>query len=213
MKSALKLATVLGLGLAMAPWAIAQAPAAQPAAPAATAATIPVDQQPTKEQLAKLFDLMRVHEQLASVTKMMPALMQQQFAAQAKQMQKDHPEIPTQTEEQQKASAKVMNKFMERAMNLYGSDEMIADMSSLYQKHLSRSDVDGIIAFYSSPSGQHMLDMMPVIMTEFMPTVMRRVQERIAPLTTEMIKEMAEANGVPAATAPKVLPPPPPPAK
>jgi len=188
------IAAVLGVGLMVAPCAVfaqAQAePPAAPAAPAASAATVPLDQQPTKEQLAKMFELMRVKEQLASVTKMMPALMQQQMQAQFKQMQKDNPELTAATDEQQQAMAKVMSRFMERVMNLYTSDEMIADMSGLYQKHLSASDVDGIIEFYGSPAGKHMLDMVPVIMSEFMPTVMQRVQERMKPAMDEMKAEM-----------------------
>ena len=80
MKRANCIVAVLGVGLAMAPCAVfAQAQAEQPAAPAASTVTVPVDQQPTKEQLARMFELMRLKEQLASVTKMMPALMQQQM--------------------------------------------------------------------------------------------------------------------------------------
>lgn len=192
-----KFATVVGMGLALASYsAFAQAPSAPQAgaaAPEAVAApVIPPDQQPTKEQLAKLFEVMRLKEQLASMTKMMPALMQQQMQEQAKQMRKDHPEMASMTEEQQQASAKVMSKYMGRVMNLYTSDEMIADMASIYQKHLTQPDVDGMIAFYSSPAGQHLLDIVPVIMKEFMPVVMQRINERIKPLTDEMTKEMAE---------------------
>jgi hypothetical protein len=189
MKKATCFAALLGMGLALAPCGFAQAPEAAPAEATAVPA-IPPDQQPTTEQLAKLFELMRFKQQMATMTKMMPTLMQQQFSAQIKQMQKDHPEKAPMTEEQQQASAKVMGKFMERAMSINTSDELIADMSALYQKHLSRSDVDGIIAFYSSPAGQHMLDRTPVIMSEFMPTVMKRVQERMKPIVEEMTKEM-----------------------
>jgi hypothetical protein len=114
------------------------------------------------------------------------------------------------TEEQQQAFGNVMNKYMQRVMNLYTSDEMIADMSALYQKHLTRSDVDGIIAFYSSPAGQHMLDMVPVIMQEFMPVVMNRMQERIKPVIDEMTREMGDA--IKSSSTPiKVAPPQPPP--
>jgi len=60
--------------LVLAPWAVAQAPAGQPAASPASATVIPPDQQPTKEQLAKLFELIRVREQVQSVLKMMPAM-------------------------------------------------------------------------------------------------------------------------------------------
>ncbi len=192
MKKTNCIAAVIGMGLAMVPWAVlAQAPAVQPAdtPTAAATAAIPADQQPSKEQLAKLFELMRLRDQLATITKMMPAMMQQQMTAQIKQMQQDHPEMASSmAEEQQQAST----KFMERAMDLYPADEMIADMAGLYQKHMTRSDVDGIIVFYSSPAGQHLLDIQPVIMQEYMPLVMQRVQERLKPLTDEMIKEMKE---------------------
>jgi hypothetical protein len=210
MKKTFCIAVVIGMGLALVPRAVsAQVPADQPAASPAPAAVIPLDQQATKEQLAKLFELMRVREQLASVTKLMPTLLQQQMQAQFQQSQKDHPEMASMTEEQQQAFGKVMNKYMERVMTLYTSDEMIADMSALYQKHLTRSDVDGMIAFYSSPAGQHMLDIVPVIMQEFMPMVMNRVQERIKPALDEMTKEM-EGVIKPSSTLIKVGPPSPP---
>jgi hypothetical protein len=210
MRSVIKYVAGIGLSLAMAPLAaLAQAQADQPAV-TTTAVTIPLDQQPTKEQLARLFELMRVKQQLAAVTQIMPGLMQQQFNATMKDLQKDHPEMSSTTPERQQATAKIMSKFVGQAMSLYGADEMIEDMSSLYQKHLSRSDVDGIIAFYSSPAGEHMLDMTPVIMREFMPTVMERIQERIKPLNDEMIKEMTDISK-PSMNQLLVAPPPPPP--
>jgi hypothetical protein len=180
------------MGLALVSCAIAQPPASQPASAPAAAATIPADQQPTQEQLTKLFELMRIKQQISSMTKMMPAMMRQQMQAQVKEMQKNHPELAAMTEVQQQASMKVESKFMEKVVDLYTSDEMMADMEGIYQKHLSRSDVDGIIAFYSSPAGQHMLDMVPVIMQEYMPLMMQRTQERIKPLIGEMAKEMEQ---------------------
>ena len=193
------------LGMMMLPCAaFAQTPAAQPSTAPAAAMTepsvIPADQQPTKEQLIKLFELMRVRDQLATVTKMMPALVQQQMKAHMQQMRKDHPEMALMSEEKQQAAGMVMDKFMARVFDIYTPDEMISDMAGIYQKHLSRSDVDGMIAFYSSPAGQHMVAMTPVIMQEYMPLVMQRMQERMKPLTDEMSKEM-EQIAKPAAPA------------
>jgi hypothetical protein len=191
-------AAVIGMGLAMTSWAaLAQEPAVRqdPAATTVvTAATpaIPADQQPTPEQLVKMFKLMRVEDQLESITKAMPAIMQQQMAAQMKQIQQDHPEIAAMNEEHQQALAKVTTKYLGRVMNLITSDEMIADMTRIYQKHFTRSDVDGIIIFYSSPAGQHLLDKQPVILQEYLPLVMQRTMDRIKPLTDEMTREMAE---------------------
>ena len=200
MNNSCKFAAALGMGLLLASTGFAQAPA-EPAAAApapapafaptaAPVAAIPADQQPTQEQLAKLFEVLHIREQLASVSKMMPALIEQQIAAQAKQTQKDHPGRQHLTEEQQQAIAKVTSKYMERVLNLYPSSEMIADMGALYQKHLSSSDVDDMIGFYTSPAGQHLLAMQPVIMKEFTPTVMQRIQERSRPLIEEMSKEI-----------------------
>jgi len=51
-------------------------------------------------------------------------------------------------------------------------------MTAPYQKYLTRSDVDGIIALYSSPAGQRLLDIQPVIMQEYLPLVMQRMMDR-----------------------------------
>lgn len=203
---------VAGIGLALAPLAAwTQAPASEPAGATTAAATVPLDQQPSKEQLAKLFELMHVKQQLASVTQIMPGLMQQQFNATTTQFQKDHPEMTAATPEQQQATAKVMGKFVQDAMGLYGADEMIEDMSSIYKEHLTREDVDEINAFYSSTAGQHMIDMTPVIIKEFMPTVMQRVQERIKPLNAQLVQELTEIAKTSGNQVPVVAPPPPPP--
>jgi hypothetical protein len=82
-------------------------------------------------------------------------------------------------------------------MDLYPADEMLADMTAIYQRHLSKDDVDGMIAFYSAPAGQHLLDAQPVIAQEYMPLVMGKVTERSKAMTKEMMKEMTEI--VPAA--------------
>jgi hypothetical protein len=99
---------------------------------------------------------------------------------------------------------------MQKAFSLYPVSEMLDDMSGLYQRHLTRSDVDAFIAFYASPAGQHLLDAQPAIMQEYMPLVISRMQERSKTLNEEFVKEMAEIAKLPA-TVPVVAPPPPPP--
>jgi TonB family protein len=174
--------------------ALAQAPAGQTVDTPAKAvpAAIPADQQATKEQLANLFELLRIREQVASLSKTLPALMQQQITARMKQMQQNNPALASPTEEQQQAISKIMNRFMEQVLDPYKSDEMIADMTQLYQKYLTRSDADGIIAFYSSPAGQRLLDIQPVIMPEYLSLVMQRMQDRVKTLTDDMQKELTE---------------------
>lgn len=189
-----KILVVLFAALAISPAMIAQETATQSPA----AAVVPEDQQPTDQQLNRLFDVMRIEQQMASTMKMMPQIMQQQFARQMEQMTKDHPEFSKLTPEQQQAWSKMMAKFIQDAMSLYSPDEMIADMKTIYRRHLTGSDVENLITFYSSSSGQHMLDMVPTIMQEYMPMLMSKIQGKMQPLILEMSKEMVEIIQSPA---------------
>jgi hypothetical protein len=153
---------------------------------------VAADQQPTAEQLAKLFDVMRIRGQMQSMPQIVPAMIQQQIKTTMGQTEAALSAGKKLTPEQQAAMEKVMNKYVGKAMDLYPPDEMVADMTVLYQQHLSRNDVDGMIAFYSSPAGQHLLDAQPVIAREYMPMVMSRVTERSKAMMKEMMKEMAE---------------------
>jgi hypothetical protein len=195
----LRTALILGAaGIAISALALAQSgstmgPAGAPAqAGAASVATIPPDQQPTKEQLAKLFDVMRLREQMQSMRQMVPAMVQQQITSAMKQTEADLPVGTKLTPEQREGMQKLMSKYVGKAMDLYPADEMLTDMSAIYQRHLSKDDVDGLIVFYSSPAGQHLLDAQPTIAREYMPMVMGKVSERSQAMTKEMMKEMAE---------------------
>lgn len=184
------------LGLSLAPFALAQSPAAQPApaaqAPIATVDVVPSDQQATREQLAKLFEVMRLRQQFDSMTKMMPAIVQQQVHEQMSQMAASVPGGKQLSPEQQTAFDKLMDKYMHKASTLYPADEMIEDAMTVYQRHMSRADVDAYIAFYSSAPGQHLLDAQPVIMKEYMPVVSDKVQERTKQLYAEMAQDLQD---------------------
>ncbi|MGD0480104.1 MAG: DUF2059 domain-containing protein [Terracidiphilus sp.] len=176
------------------------------ASPESTPSAIPPDQQPTKQQLAKLFEVMQIREQVGAVMQMFPVMIQQQVRQQEKDITASQPESARITPEQQAALDKLTERYLEKAMNLYSVDEMLDDMAAIYQRHFTREDVDVYIAFYSTPAGKHLLQMTPVIMQEYMPVVMQRVQERSKDLTAEMSKEITDVlkSSAPAATAPPV---------
>jgi uncharacterized protein len=183
------------LGLALAPSiASPQAPAAQTDAtqsPAAVA-TVPPDQQPTKEQLAKLFEVMRLRQQYASLQTMLPKVIQQQMHAEMRQTMAKLPAAKQLTSAQQSALEDLMNKYMQKALTVYTADEMMSDSVAIYQRHFTRADVDAYIAFYKSPPGQHLLDAQPLINREFMPIVMQHVQERTRQLDAEMEQDLQQ---------------------
>ena len=176
--------------------------------------TVPADQQPTREQLVKLFDVMRIRQQMQSMRQIVPGMVSQQIQSAMRQTEAALPAGTKLTPEQRDAMQKVMSKYVAKAMDLYPADEMLADMTTIYQQHLSKDDVDGLITFYSSPAGQHLLDAQPVIAKEFMPIVMGKVTERSQAMTKEMTKEMADivpaanpASAKPAAKAGPAKPP------
>jgi len=192
--------TLFALATGTGSMASTQQPAAQPQAP-----VVAEDQQPTDSQLNRLFDAMRIRQQMASMTQTMSQVMQQQMEAQIKQMQEEHPESAKMTPEQQKAFNAAMGKFMQKAMALYTADDMMADMKGIYKKHLSQSDVENTITFFGSSSGQRILDMAPVMMQEYMPMVMRKTEERLKPVLNELQLELAQIMAAPpaAVSAPK----------
>ncbi len=105
--------------------------------PESTVPVIPPDQQATKEQVAKLFAAMHTREQINSMMKMFPAMIQQQVRQQEKEMTANQSAGTNLTPEQQAALDKVMNRFLDKAMNLFTVDEMIDDMAAIYQRHFT----------------------------------------------------------------------------
>lgn len=182
---------VMSVGLLASPCVMV----AQNAAPAA----IPADQQPTNEQLSKLFEVMRIRQQMQGMMSMIESTAKQQVQQQISQMEQQGGQAAM-TPEKKEQIQKVMEKYLQKAMGLYPIDEMLTDMGDVYKKHISKTDVDAFIAFYASPAGQHLLDQQPAIMQEYMPLVMNRMQSRMKDLNTELMKDMAEvAKPAPAA--------------
>jgi hypothetical protein len=197
MKNAWKFAGIVALASALAPWSHAQAQTSLAAASTneqqVSAAPIPEDQQASKEQLAKLFEVMRLRQQLQSYLKMMPAMIQQQIQTQFKDTTSKLGGEPL-TADQQAQLDSVMHKYLEKAVNVVSIDEMLGDMATVYKRHVSSSDVDAYIAFYQSAAGQHLLDAQPAIMQEYMPMAMDRMKERSKALTDQMIADIAEVT-------------------
>lgn len=181
------LVVMLGLGLMT-----CGVTAAQEAAPVAAVAALPEDQQATKEQIAKLFDVMRLRQQMVTMQKMMPSVITKYMQEQEKETLDKMQGGQTLTPAQQEQLSAVMHRIMEKAFTVYSADDMIADSTTVYQKHINREDADALIVFYRSPAGQHLLDAQPVIAQELMPMIMDRTKQRSQALAEEMTKEIHE---------------------
>jgi len=156
------------------------------------APTVPPDQQPSSAQVTKLLQLMHPHDQMQSLANAMPVpisnIIKQQFQEQVTLKTANRPGALT--PEQQAALTTLMNRYIQKALTLYSTEDMIADLSPIYQRHMTRKDVDAYIAFYSSPAGQRMVDLHPVIEKEYFPLIMRHIAAAQKELTDEMKKEI-----------------------
>ncbi len=199
-KRSLAAVAAFGFALGSLP-AVAQAYSVQPSGALvqeSPAPAIPPGDQATAEQLGRLFQTMRIREQVQSLRNLIPTMVEGQIREQSRAIGSQS----KLTAEQRATMELISHKYLEKAINIYSVDEMIGDMTSIYQKYLTREDVDAMIAFYSSSAGQHLLEAQPKISKEYMPLVMKRVQERTRLLTAEMTKEAEAATQAPKSTTP-----------
>jgi uncharacterized protein len=148
------------------------------------------DQVPTKEQLARLFAAMRLRDQMQGLMNTIPAMVKAQVQSQMADIMAKLAPGAQLTDNQQAQLSALITKYVDKAANVYTIDSMISDMTTVYQHHLSKADVDAMIAFYTSPAGQHLLNAQPAIMKEYMPIVMQRQRQATDQLTEEMQKDL-----------------------
>ena len=123
----------------------------------------------SKEDVKKLFDVMASRDQL---NQMMQQLFAQMRTLNRQQLKKQHPEVT----EQELAS---MDRESEDVIKNFPMEAMLNDMIPVYQRHFTKSDIDALIAFYSSPSGQKFLHEMPAVTAETMKAVYPRIQAEV----------------------------------
>ncbi len=123
------------------------------------AETVPsAPETPNREEVLKFLDLMHSRQQMAVIMDGMAT----QFKRGAEEGFKK--KVPNATPEQ---LAKLDALFSDVFKSL-PIDEMIEAIVPIYQKHLSRTDLNAATAFYSSPAGQRILKELPAISSEAM---------------------------------------------
>ncbi|MGA9352810.1 MAG: DUF2059 domain-containing protein [Terriglobales bacterium] len=144
------------------------------------------DTPATKEDVQRYFDAMHLHDMMLQMIDAMAKPMHQMVHD---QYVKDKDKLPDDFEEQ-------MNKQMDSMFKDMPWDEMIQAMVPAYEKHLTKGDIDAIVAFDSSPTGQKLLREMPALMTDSMQSMMpimqkyvEKVQNRIQEQTEAMLKK------------------------
>jgi uncharacterized protein len=139
--------------------------------PAAAQVTVPVakDNPATKEQVQKLFDVMQIRQQSRQ---MMDSVQKQMQVMTTQSIKTRYPQISA-------AELARATKISQDALKDLPLDAMLDDMIPVYQKYLTQTDVDAMIVFYSSPTGQKLVQQMPEITAEAMQISYKRMQKQI----------------------------------
>jgi hypothetical protein len=149
------------------------------------------DANATREDVLKLFDVMKIHEQMASV---MTTIATQQRAMMHEGMRKHFPQISDE-------ELARLDKFTTDTMKDMPIDSLLDDMIPVYQKHLSKGDVDAMSTFYASPTGQKLLREMPAMTAESMQAagphiqgMMEKVMDRAEKMAEEDRKKQSGSS-------------------
>jgi hypothetical protein len=141
------------------------------------------DTPATREDVMKLFDIMKIHEQMILL---MDTVAKQQRTMIHETMRKRMPQITDQ-------ELARLDQFTSEIMKDMNLDGMLDDMVPVYQKHLSKSDVDSMNVFYSSPTGQKLMKEMPAMTAESMQAAGPRMQAMMDKMM-DRIEKMAEED-------------------
>ena len=127
------------------------------------------DAPASKEAVQRFLDAMHTREMMKS----MMATMATQIHNMVHQQDQKVPNLPSGFEAQQ-------DKRMDEFLRNFPVDEMVQAMIPVYQRHFTKGEMDDLVAFYSSPTGQKMVQELQAITAEAMQSSPSIVQSMIA---------------------------------
>jgi hypothetical protein len=188
LRAASLLFVVMTVSSAFAQQTVAEAAAqSRAAAEARKAAAAP----PTREEVLKLFDLLQITKTMDAVVN---ATKQQSMEIAEQMIQEKMPEA---TPEQKKKFREMMDEVMRESLGPAAINEMLEATVPVYQRHLTKADMDAMVAFYSSPVGQKILHEQPTMIQESMEAsagIQQRIARSMFQKIDERMEKMAEAE-------------------
>jgi uncharacterized protein len=137
----------------------------------------------TKEDVERYLTVINSHDMM---NQMMAAMAKPMHQMVHEQYIKDQDKLPADFEA--RTDKTIDDMFKDMPM-----DEMMQAMVPVYQKHLTKGDIDALVAFYSSPTGQKMLREMPAVMGEAMQAMMPVMQKYMATVKERIDQQTADA--------------------
>jgi uncharacterized protein len=135
-------------------------------------AALPAD-APTREDVLKLFQMLDISKTMDAMFK----AAKEQTREMAEQMIQE--KIPEATAAQKKQFEEMLDEVFAEALGPKVMNEILEATVPVYQRHLSKSDLEAMMAFYSSPVGQKLLREQPAMVQESMQAA-AGIQQRLA---------------------------------
>ncbi len=167
------------------------------------AAAVPAARADDASHRAKAEEMLRLtktdaglRDQLTNLQTRIAELAKQQF------------NLPTPTAEQTSLLTEYRSKVQQITTEEVGYEQLRPMLVTLYAASFTDADLDGIIAFYKSPSGQALVAKMPEVSGKTTSTVQDRIKElqpKLAAMTqsyAEKLKLAPPAGAAPGAAAP-----------
>ena len=143
------------------------------------------DAPATREDVLKLFDTMKIHDQMRLV---MNSVLTQQRAMVHEALKKRDPNVSAD-------ELKRLDQFISELTKDMPVNELLDDMIPVYQKHLTRAVVDAMDTFYASPTGQKLLREMPAMTAESIQAANPHMQAMVDKIMNRAEQEAEQDRG------------------
>jgi len=137
----------------------------------------------TKEDILRYFDAVHSHDMVIQMFDAMSKPIHQMVHEQYLQ---DKDKLPADFEER-------TDKVIDDMVKNMPYDAMIQATIPVYQKHFTKADIDSLIAFYASPTGQKVLREMPGITAEAMQSMIPIMQKHMEAIRQRVQEQVADA--------------------
>jgi hypothetical protein len=128
---------------------------------------------PTRAQVVAFMDVMQVRQRLQSTVQA------QQADLKTVTHNMFNKALPDATAAEKAKFETVVANALGEMFTKYPFDDVLRDMIPIYQSHFSESDLNQIVAFYSSPVGRKVLKEMPAMSAEATHVSLTRLQPQI----------------------------------
>ncbi len=143
----------------------------------------PADAPASKADIEKYLDATQIRERVKTIMDLVSKQMHNNLI---ERLQKE----PGATPEQMDRASKMADDIFENLP----IDEMIDAMIPVYQKHFTKGNINDILAFYATPTGQKLLKEQPAMAAEAMQAVMPIAQKMATETVQRVEAQLAQVQ-------------------